>query len=551
MEVLLAVTKGLRAPAALHRAPLRCRATPPEGPEGSNAPAPAAPDTADAVPDIGFDDDALEAMGLTDLASDGAGAAKVRPWRWEETTDAAVATSLLCGILAVGATPLGTSAAVNDLFYFMGLALCTIYIGAHRGLTNRARQNISLKQGALAPVFASVALFGMYLFVKFLPDLDLKTVVNAYFWLLGTLAIAGVAQGPLATLAGPLGEKSIKFDVPKGWLIDEEGEPVTKGEIAPTDLAILPLAMALATLDANANHQIYTLNNFIACCIATDVLQLIGLKSFRTAAVLFVGMLCYDVFWVFGSGGVTQTVTGNDESVMVAVATSDLITGPIKLEFPRFGAIPGDYPWSILGLGDIAIPGLLACLALRYDATRTVPMGGRARAAAEAFRDVGSTLDLNVQDSTEVATRMCDAAQDAYDKEADADDARREWNMGNVEGDGDGRNNAAFEAPIEVMLNRNYFWPVMGAYGVGLFVAFAANAITKMGQPALLYLCPLTLAAVAGTAVNRGEFDRVWKYEDKSRSVMEVAEEKRRAEEAARRAEKGEDDAGFKWPWQK
>lgn len=33
--------------------------------------------------------------------------------------------------------------------------------------------------------------------------------------------------------------------------------------------------------------------------------------------------------------------------------------------FPRFGAIPGDFPYTILGLGDIAIPGLLACLALR------------------------------------------------------------------------------------------------------------------------------------------------------------------------------------------
>jgi hypothetical protein len=37
-------------------------------------------------------------------------------------------------------------------------------------------------QGALAPVFASVALFGAYLLIKFLPQLDLQTFFNCYFW---------------------------------------------------------------------------------------------------------------------------------------------------------------------------------------------------------------------------------------------------------------------------------------------------------------------------------------------------------------------------------
>lgn len=38
-----------------------------------------------------------------------------------------------------------------------------------------------------------------------------------------------------------------------------------------------------------------------ACAIATDILQLVGLKSFRVAGVMLVGLLLYDVFWVFGS----------------------------------------------------------------------------------------------------------------------------------------------------------------------------------------------------------------------------------------------------------
>ncbi len=52
-----------------------------------------------------------------------------------------------------------------------------------------------------------------------------------------------------------------------------------------------------------------------------QILQLVGLRSFRTAALLMVGLLLYDVFWVFGS----PSVVG--DNVMLTVATSDMIVG--------------------------------------------------------------------------------------------------------------------------------------------------------------------------------------------------------------------------------
>lgn len=49
-----------------------------------------------------------------------------------------------------------------------------------------------------------------------------------------------------------------------------------------------------------------------ACAITTDILQLVGLKSFRVAGVMLVGLLLYDVFWVFGSpSAVGDNVSGN------------------------------------------------------------------------------------------------------------------------------------------------------------------------------------------------------------------------------------------------
>lgn len=69
------------------------------------------------------------------------------------------------------------------------------------------------------------------------------------------------------------------------------------------------------------------------------------------------------MFRVFGSPDVVG------DNVMLTVATSDMITGPTRLLFPRGAGGVGegsDYPFSLLGLGDVAIPGLLACLSLRW-----------------------------------------------------------------------------------------------------------------------------------------------------------------------------------------
>jgi hypothetical protein len=55
---------------------------------------------------------------------------------------------------------------------------------------------------------------------------------------------------------------------------------------------------------------------------------------------------------------------------MMTVATSDAFTGPFRLIFPRWETLvqpgaTGDFPFSLLGLGDVAVPGLLICLMLK------------------------------------------------------------------------------------------------------------------------------------------------------------------------------------------
>ena len=98
-----------------------------------------------------------------------------------------------------------------------------------------------------------------------------QTVLNAYFWLLGSFAAIG-AFGPLLRKAlGPLGlgDKSIKVDVPEGLLLDEQGESVRTAEAAPSDVLALFLSVAIATAEVSSNHTNFTLNNLLACLIAT------------------------------------------------------------------------------------------------------------------------------------------------------------------------------------------------------------------------------------------------------------------------------------------
>ena len=73
--------------------------------------------------------------------------------------------------------------------------------------------------------------------------------------------------------AGPLGQTSLQFTVPEGLLLDDAGDSITDASLAPSDVLTVLVAIAAATIDLRAGHQNFTLNNMIACLVATDILQ--------------------------------------------------------------------------------------------------------------------------------------------------------------------------------------------------------------------------------------------------------------------------------------
>mmetsp|Transcript_10966 Transcript_10966/g.21135 ORF Transcript_10966/g.21135 Transcript_10966/m.21135 type:complete len:216 (+) Transcript_10966:1-648(+) len=137
-----------------------------------------------------------------------------------------------------------------------------------------------------------------------------------------------------------------------------ELEQNEKGEkVLPLD-GVLTLGMGvlctLAYWAPVAMENKFLVSNVIAWALAMVSLGAISLGSFQTGAILLAGLFCYDIFWVFGS------------DVMMTVATK--VEAPVKFIYP---APPSDtpraYPFSVLGLGDVVIPGLFVRFASKID----------------------------------------------------------------------------------------------------------------------------------------------------------------------------------------
>jgi len=103
----------------------------------------------------------------------------------------------------------------------------------------------------------------------------------------------------------------------------------------------------LAILGYNLYARPWWLTNLIAWGFCYGTLQLMSPTTFWTGSLVLGGLFFYDITMVFYT------------PLMVTVATS--LDVPIKLVFPGPGR------GSMLGLGDVVLPGIMMALALRFD----------------------------------------------------------------------------------------------------------------------------------------------------------------------------------------
>jgi len=210
------------------------------------------------------------------------------------------------------------------------------------------------------PIVGSIALFSLYCALKFFDKETVNFILSAYFGLMGCVAVAGVLS-PLisSTPCGTFKKRMFAKEI-----IIPHKLPACIGGESPWDLSLdftlggfvaFLLSAGVTGLYLYKKH--WTMNNILGICFCIKGVEKFSLGTYKIGAILLIGLFFYDIFWVFGT------------EVMVTVAKS--IDGPIKILFPRTltpDLITGKIELSLLGLGDIVIPGFFLAILLRFDA---------------------------------------------------------------------------------------------------------------------------------------------------------------------------------------
>ncbi|PSC74237.1 Signal peptide peptidase 2 isoform A [Micractinium conductrix] len=231
-------------------------------------------------------------------------------------------------------------------------ALC-VYVGCRRSDKPEPPQESMTKKDAMKfPLVGSLVLFSLFLAFKYLPKEIVNAILSAYFVFLGMLAIVACAAPQLGALAGSWwSEHEIELRVPSIPVLLKEG---LEFSFTPMEgLAALP-ASAFCLWYYRRKH--WFANNVLGLAFSLQGIEHLSLGAVQNGVILLCGLFFYDIFWVFGT------------PVMVSVAKN--FEAPIKLLFPRGGLddlVDGKRQFSMLGLGDIVIPGIFVAIVLRYD----------------------------------------------------------------------------------------------------------------------------------------------------------------------------------------
>ncbi|GAB4835274.1 hypothetical protein Ancab_000183 [Ancistrocladus abbreviatus] len=224
-------------------------------------------------------------------------------------------------------------------------ACLTVYVGCYRSVKPTPPSETMSNEHALRfPLVGSAMLLSLFLLFKFLSKDLVNAVLTFYFFILGIIALS-------ATIL-----PAIKRFLPEDWnrnLIVWHFPYFRSLEVEFTRSQIVAAIPGTFFCAWYAAKKHWLANNILGLAFCIQGIEMLSLGSFKTGAILLGGLFIYDIFWVFFT------------PVMVSVAKS--FDAPIKLLFPTADAAR---PFSMLGLGDIVIPGIFVALALRFDASR-------------------------------------------------------------------------------------------------------------------------------------------------------------------------------------
>ena len=402
------------------------------------------------------------------------------------------------------------------------------------------------------PLFAGLALGGLYLLIKWLEDPALLSVIlNVYFSFFGVVATAKLgadAMGVLLDFVFPdsyrLGNNGRVWKVVPAQRRVETLSPDGRRTISPSPLpgllASLPLRQSvreglwtLRELPKQKSHvrvyvhnlvtasvkigpvavlstffavglALYTnfistpwyLNNLSAFAFVYTALQVMTPSTAWTATLILGALFVYDIYFVFYT------------PLMVTVATK--LDIPAKMLFPRPEGM------SMLGLGDLAIPGMVIGFALRFDLWNFYRKQQTRQPNAE---ENGGTTEPAVQaasirQSEEGKIGYLNAIKPRYQK-ATGHWGTRFWttSIGKT---------SQQDALLGTQFPKPYFYATMAGYVIGMLCTLLIMQVYGHAQPALLYLVPGVLGGLWSTALAKHEVGVIWDFYDGSENDGEV-----------------------------
>ncbi|ONK55523.1 uncharacterized protein A4U43_UnF2250 [Asparagus officinalis] len=136
------------------------------------------------------------------------------------------------------------------------------------------------------------------------------------------------------------------------------------GPVSYLTLAVSPFCITFSVIWAvyRQRHFAWIGQDILGIALIITVIQIVRIPNLKVGTVLLGCAFLYDIFWVFASKSLFH------ESVMIVVARGDRSGEdgvPMLLKIPRMFDPWGGY--SVIGFGDILLPGLLVAFALRYD----------------------------------------------------------------------------------------------------------------------------------------------------------------------------------------
>lgn len=394
------------------------------------------------------------------------------------------------------------------------------------------------------PVLAGAALGGLYLLIKWLDDPTLLSkILNWYLSFFGTMALTSFGADAMSLVHGfvfpdmyvskgrvwEVKSERRLVESPQGEEVDTRSSPLPgpfsllplpnfilqhvwslrslndrkfhvrayiydllSASVKLNSYAIISAAFALGvTLWTTFISAPWYLNNLSAFAFVYSALQMMSPTTSSTATLMLSGLFGYDIYFVFFT------------PLMVTVAKS--LDIPAKLLFPRPGGM------SILGLGDLVVPGMVIGFALRFDLWRYYTQMAEHNAPSEADHDKGKE-----EASSEVAESDSQASprmEKPIYRPATGHWGTRFWTGSSWKGD-----NQALKVGEGGRFPKPYFHVTLCGYVLGMLCTLLVMQVFQHAQPALLYLVPGVLGALWGTALIKGEVGMLWAYSEDSES---------------------------------